>query len=92
MSRRSLALAVLAAMILLSSGIARAQSEGPWCATVFNGEGSVREICHFKTIEACIAEVVAGNRGQCGQNPRYVAARRAQWSPAGKTKRKHHSY
>jgi hypothetical protein len=60
------------AATVLGSGSSQAQYEGPWCAIEQNGEGSVREICHFRTIEACIAEVVAGNRGTCGHNPRYA--------------------
>ena len=33
------------------------------------GEGSVREICEFRSIEACQQEVISGNRGTCGVNP-----------------------
>ena len=75
MSRSAFAMAVIAAAMLLGtvpSPAQQAQYEGPWCATVFNGEGSVKEICHFRDFESCRLEVVGGNRGTCGHNPRYA--------------------
>jgi hypothetical protein len=73
-----LATAALAGVVVLGIGLGHAQgisgyNQGRYCATVFNGEGSVREICHFNDFAACQAEVIAGNRGTCGPNPYYSA-------------------
>jgi len=65
---------VIAAMLgatLLATGPSRA-AEGRYCAVVFEGEGSVKEICHFNSFEACRLEVVSGSRGTCGNNPRWT--------------------
>ena len=75
MSRLLFALAALTAGILLGTGPSRA-SEAPWCAVVNTGEGSVREICEFWTIEACQQEVISGNRGTCGVNPYWTGVQR----------------
>ena len=47
-------------------------AEGPWCAFVNIGTGNVLEECHYYSIEACRANVLAGNRGFCNPNPRWV--------------------
>ena len=72
MPRFLLALAALTVGTLLGIEPGRAYNEGPWCAVVEVGEGSVREICHFRSFEACRQEVVSGNRGFCNHNPRWV--------------------
>jgi hypothetical protein len=51
-----------------------AAAEGRYCAVVSQGEGSTKEICHFNSFEACRLEVVSGNRGTCGNNPRWTGA------------------
>ena len=71
-----LAAAALALAIGFGTGPSEAQGvagyyQGKYCATVFIGEGSVREICHFNDFASCQAEVIAGNRGTCGPNPYY---------------------
>ena len=47
-------------------------SEAPWCAVISLGPGSVYEDCQYRTFEQCRPNVLAGNRGFCNQNPRYV--------------------
>jgi hypothetical protein len=74
MPRSLLAVAVIVGATLLGSGGSRAgYDDGRWCAMFNNGNGAVKEICHFQNFEACRLEVVSGNRGVCGYNPRYVA-------------------
>lgn len=46
--------------------------EGPWCAVRDVGSGSAYEDCQYATFEACRPHVLAGNRGFCNQNPRWV--------------------
>jgi hypothetical protein len=59
-------------------------TEGRWCAMESIGKGEVHANCQFNTFEACRPTVLAGNRGFCNENPRYVG-------PAGpfKTHRRH---
>jgi len=54
-------------------GVSRAYYEGPWCAVMNVGFG-VRENCSMRTFEMCRLEVIAGNRGFCNPNPRWLAA------------------
>ena len=54
--------AAIVGATLLGSGPSAAV-EGRYCAVVFNGEGAVKEICHFNSFEACRLEVTGGNRG-----------------------------
>ena len=46
--------------------------EGPWCAVVNLGNGAAYEDCQYATFEACRPNVLAGNRGFCNPNPRWV--------------------
>jgi hypothetical protein len=48
--------------------------EGPWCAVMSMGNGGIYEDCHYASFEACYPNVLAGNRGFCNQNPRWVGA------------------
>jgi Protein of unknown function (DUF3551) len=45
--------------------------EAPWCAVVNLGNGNVHWFCQYATIESCVPNVLAGNRGFCNQNPAY---------------------
>lgn len=53
-------------------------AEGPWCAMMSMGNGSVYEDCQYASFEACRPDVLAGNRGFCNQNPRWVGAPNAK--------------
>ena len=44
--------------------------DAPWCASHNNAFGATEE-CRFNTLEECVQDVVAGNRGFCNENPRY---------------------
>jgi len=91
MPRYLLALAALVAVTLVGTEPSHAYNDGPWCAIVEVGEGSAREICHFRSIEACQREVISGNRGTCTQNPSWSGAQR-DWRPAKRkagSKRRH---
>jgi hypothetical protein len=60
----------LAALTALGAGPAAAQYEGPWCANVSVGPGSVAERCDMRSFAMCLQEV-KGGQGSCTQNPRY---------------------
>jgi hypothetical protein len=44
----------------------------PWCAVQDLGTGDVEWDCEFRTVEACVPNVIAGNRGFCNINPGFV--------------------
>ena len=71
-----LALAALAMM----AGTATSQTiyQGPWCAIVMIGEGSVAERCDMRSFEMCLAEIRGQGSSHCTQNPRYRGAPEAQ--------------
>ena len=63
--------AVLAATQLASPSSAQVASEGPWCA-LRNFGSDLSEDCQYRTFEECRVTVVAGFRGFCNPNPRWV--------------------
>jgi len=67
------AAAVLAGAVFYAPP-AQAQYYGdaPWCAVVNTGTGEVFWDCEFATVEQCVPNVLAGNRGFCNLNPYYV--------------------
>ena len=46
--------------------------EGPWCAFISIGTGTVYEDCQYYSFATCRPTVLAGNRGFCNVNPRWV--------------------
>ena len=66
-----LVLTALAAGTLLGNRPSQTYYEGPWCAVVSIGRGSIVERCDFRDFETCRLEVISGNRGFCNQNPRW---------------------
>jgi hypothetical protein len=73
MQKRWLMLVAAAAVLLVSGVPTKAQvGDAPWCAVVSNGTGSVYWDCQYWSVEACVPNVLAGNRGFCNHNPRFV--------------------
>ena len=70
--------------VLLEAGPVQAY-EGPWCAVLNYGNGSAYEDCRYSSIETCRPNVLAGNRGFCNLNPRWVAA----YNPYAKPRARH---
>jgi len=66
--------------------------EGPWCAILNYGNGSAYEDCHYSSIEACRPNVLAGNRGFCNPNPRWVAAYDPGAKPLARHRRQARQY
>jgi hypothetical protein len=73
MTRLALSTAAVAALICLHASPSQAQYSGtaPWCAVIQIGTGGVHWDCYYNTVEACVPNVLAGNRGFCGMNPYY---------------------
>jgi hypothetical protein len=61
---------IISAMVLDLSP-ARANDNAPWCAVISIGTGNAVWDCQYRTIEECVPNVLAGNRGFCNHNPRY---------------------
>ena len=71
MMRVCLAGALFIVAIALDPGQARADDRFPWCAVVGIGAGEMVWDCHYRSVEECAPNVIAGNRGFCNHNPRY---------------------
>ena len=68
--RLMLAVFVLAAALCFDIPPSQAYyGDGPWCAVVSVGTGDVIWDCHYRSIEECRPNVIAGNRGFCNMNP-----------------------
>ena len=80
-------IAAIAAAILIDVRPSGAY-QGPWCAGTSRGSGSFVYNCSMRTLEQCIPEVIAGNRGFCSPNPNY----RGPEGPPPRGKRKRHYY
>jgi len=82
---------VAAAMCLqVSSSQAQYYGDAPWCAVLQIGTGSVTWHCYYRTVEECVPNVLAGNRGSCNLNPYFTAARGpATTARAAHRKRQH---
>ena len=72
MIRIVLLTAVLAATQVIVPARAQTETgEGPWCA-LRNFGSDLSEDCQYRTFEQCRVTVVAGFRGFCNPNPRWV--------------------
>jgi hypothetical protein len=63
------AAAVFAAGMAAEVPPSYAYGDAPWCAVVELGQGEVYWDCRFRTVEECVPNVIAGNRGFCNLNP-----------------------
>jgi hypothetical protein len=61
----------VAAALLLDVRPSGALYQGPWCAGTNRGSGTFVYNCGMRTLEQCVSEVIAGNRGFCSPNPYY---------------------
>jgi hypothetical protein len=50
---------------------ARASGDTPWCAITEVGDGDGQYDCQYETVQECVPNVLAGNRGHCSPNPYY---------------------
>jgi hypothetical protein len=77
MVRLTAAIVALAVAMCLQVSSSQAQYYGdaPWCAVLQIGTGSVSWHCYYRTVEECVPNVLAGNRGSCNLNPYFTASR-----------------
>jgi len=72
MKRIIYAAAMVLAITAYGGDPAAAQvGNAPWCAVISTGTGSVYWDCRYRTVEDCVPNVLAGNRGFCNHNPRW---------------------
>jgi Protein of unknown function (DUF3551) len=69
MTRLTVAAAALAAAMCFGAPASRASGDAPWCAVIEVGTGEMYWDCEYRTLEACVPNVLAGNRGFCNLNP-----------------------
>jgi hypothetical protein len=67
--RLLLAGAAFAAATCFEVPASYAYGDAPWCAVIELGQGDVYWDCEYRTIEECVPNVIAGNRGFCNLNP-----------------------
>jgi hypothetical protein len=65
----AIAAASLAAGLMFSAPAGHASGDAPWCAVVNLGMGDAYWDCRYRTVEECVPNVIAGNRGFCNVNP-----------------------
>jgi hypothetical protein len=82
------AAALFIMVLVLGTGPAAARQayQGQWCAITSQGRGVV-EHCQYNSIEACRPNVIAGNRGFCGLNPRWEGNNAPAAVPRARKKR-----
>ena len=70
--RLLLTLAALVVVLCFDVQSSRAYyGNGPWCAVINVGTGSVIWDCQYRSVEECVPNVLAGNRGFCNPSPWY---------------------
>ena len=67
--RVAAAIAAIVAGAVSGASAAYASGNAPWCAVIDLGWGDVYWDCQYRTIEECVPNVIAGNRGFCNLNP-----------------------
>lgn len=58
-----------AGAVCLATTPSYAFGDAPWCAVLELGPGDAYWDCQYRTIEECVPNVLAGNRGICNPNP-----------------------
>jgi hypothetical protein len=72
------AVSAAAVLFAVTSGLAGTVGNAPWCAVISMGDGDVHWDCEYNSVEACVPNVLAGNRGFCNVNPYGPPQRAAQ--------------
>jgi hypothetical protein len=68
-ARLTLAGAAFVAATCLEAPASYAFGDAPWCAVIELGSGEAYWDCQYRTVEQCVPNVIAGNRGFCSLNP-----------------------
>jgi len=68
LAKLTIGVVALAAATWFGTSSSRAYGDAPWCA-VTDKKGDVYWDCQYRTIEECVPNVIAGDRGFCNLNP-----------------------
>jgi len=68
-AKLTFSIAALAAATWFGTSSGHAYGDAPWCS-VKTLSGDVYWNCQYRTVEECVPNVVAGDRGFCALNPR----------------------
>jgi len=66
--------------------------DAPWCAVIEIGTGEVYWDCEYRTVEECVPNVIAGNRGFCNVNPYGPGPNAAAPATHRRHFKRHHHY
>ena len=69
LAKLTFGVAALAAATSFGTSPSHAYGDAPWCAVINIGAGTVYWDCQYRTVEECVPNVLAGNRGFCNLNP-----------------------
>jgi len=69
LAKLTFGIAALAAATSFGTSPSQAFGDAPWCAVINIGAGTVYWDCQYRTVEECVPNVLAGNRGFCNLNP-----------------------
>ena len=69
LAKLTIGIAALAAATWFGTSSGHAYGDAPWCS-VKTLSGDVYWNCQYRTVEECVPNVIAGNRGFCALNPR----------------------
>jgi hypothetical protein len=64
-----IATATAASAMSFDVPVSHAFGDAPWCAVIEIGSGEIYWDCQYRTVEQCVPNVIAGNRGFCNLNP-----------------------
>jgi hypothetical protein len=68
LTKLTIGIAALAAATWFGTSSSRAYGDAPWCSvTTIHGDAYWN--CQYRTVEECVPNVIAGNRGFCALNP-----------------------
>jgi hypothetical protein len=62
-------IAIIAAGLMFDVRASDASGDAPWCAVTEIGEGAEAWDCQYRSVDECVPNVLAGNRGNCTLNP-----------------------
>jgi hypothetical protein len=68
LAKLTIGLAAAVAVTWFGTSSSRAYGDAPWCAVYSVGRDAYWD-CQYRTVEECVPNVIAGNRGFCNLNP-----------------------
>jgi hypothetical protein len=54
---------------MFGASASHASNDAPWRAVINLGMGDARLDCRYRTVEKCVPNFIAGDRGSCSPDP-----------------------